>query len=169
LKTRIFKIGLVLTLLNSVRTYSQRMDLIDYSSKSEYTILVDFSRDIDSNRFWVYSHEAKKIIMSSKCSHGSGSGKSSYATSFSNNFNSHKSSLGRFRVSEKYCGRYGQSFRLDGLSSSNSNARARSIVIHSGDSMKTKWSWGCFSLPGENMKKLIKLNLSGSNLISYYK
>ena len=169
MKTRILKFGLALVLFNSSRAYSQRMDLLDGSRKSGYTILVDFGRSMDSARFWVYSHEAKKIIMSSKCSHGSGSGKSSYATSFSNNFNSHKSSLGRFRISEKYCGRYGQSFRLDGLSSSNSNARARSIVIHSGDSMKTKWSWGCFSLPGENMKKLIKLDLFGSDLISYYK
>ena len=41
------------------------------------------------------------------------------------------SSIGRYKIAEKYSGSFGRSYRLDGLDKSNSNARLRSIVLHS--------------------------------------
>jgi hypothetical protein len=145
------------------------MDLINNDRSTGYTILVDFGKGLSERRFWVYSHKDKRIIISSICSHGSGSGMTEFPTSFSNVDGSHKSSLGLFRIAERYNGYYGISFRLDGLAESNSNARKRAIVIHSAKKMKTSWSWGCFSIPQISMDSLNKMDLTGSYLISYYK
>jgi hypothetical protein len=57
------------------------------------------------------------------------------------------SSLGFYLTAETYNGEHGYSLRLDGLSSTNSNARERAIVIHAADYVapgeKIGRSWGC--------------------------
>jgi hypothetical protein len=53
-----------------------------------------------------------------------------YATKFSNTSGSKMSSVGFYLTAETYYGDNGYSLRLDGLSSTNSNARSRAIVIH---------------------------------------
>ena len=61
-------------------------DLTKINSKAKslpYTILVDFSKHIDSVRLWVFSNKENKIILSCKCAHGIKSG-INYAVSFSN-------------------------------------------------------------------------------------
>ena len=49
---------------------------------------------------------------------------------FSNEEGSHLTSLGRALVAERYEGRYGVAYRLDGLEESNSNLRPRCVVLH---------------------------------------
>jgi hypothetical protein len=63
-------------------------------------------------------------------SHGRGSGQA-MATSFSNEPETNKSSLGLFRTGEAYIGKNGYSLRLDGLEPGiNDRARERAIVMH---------------------------------------
>ena len=49
---------------------------------------------------------------------------------FSNEMGSAASSSGAFVTGEEYVGNHGRSRRIDGLDPTNSNARARSVVIH---------------------------------------
>ncbi len=64
--------------------------------------------------------------------HGSGSDPKNKGvpTRFSNRVNSKASSLGFYRAAEPYKGKHGLSVRLDGLSSTNSRARERAVVVH---------------------------------------
>lgn len=55
--------------------------------------------------------------------------RSAYAQ-LSNDDGSHLSSLGRALVAERYEGRYGVAYRLDGIDATNSNLRPRCIVLH---------------------------------------
>jgi len=81
--------------------------------------------------------------------HGKNSDKNydGFAESFSNAINSLQSSLGYYLTAETYNGDNGYSLRLDGLSTTNSNARERAIVIHGADYVtpgnKIGRSYGC--------------------------
>ena len=70
-----------------------------------------------------------------------------FATIFSNTPGSEASSVGFYLTAETYEGNHGYSLKLDGLSSTNSNARSRSIVMHPADYVapgsKIGRSWGC--------------------------
>ena len=160
------RLALLLIIVN-YKLNAQDLTKINSKAKSlPYTILVDFSKHIDSVRLWVFSNKKNKIILSSKCAHGIKSG-INYAVSFSNELNTNKSSLGSFLILNSYKGFYGESWALKGLSINNSNASKRSIIIHSSKKMSTKWSWGCFSIPQLFMDKLNMLNLSNCYLIAY--
>ncbi|NVO84995.1 murein L,D-transpeptidase catalytic domain-containing protein [Hymenobacter terrestris] len=50
---------------------------------------------------------------------------------YSNELNSNCSSRGLARIGEKYHGRFGRAFRLDGLEASTRNLRKRAVVLHS--------------------------------------
>ena len=70
-------------------------------------------------------------------------------------------------ITYSYVGNYGKSWALKGLDNTNSNAEKRKIIIHSSKKMRTKWSWGCFSIPQPMMERLNALNLSNCHLIAY--
>ena len=59
---------------------------------------------------------------------------------FSNKEGSYQSSLGKFIINESYYGDFGKAYRLDGLDSTNNQARKRAIVLHSFHSVPDKES-----------------------------
>lgn len=126
----------------------------------KYIIYVNFSKSIDKNRFFVVRISDRKIILRTRCAHAFKSG-GEYANIFSNIKGSRMTSLGNYRIAEKYVGGWGKSYRLDGLDKSNSNARIRNIVLHTTDKMKTKWSWGCLSIPSDALEILYTMDLRG--------
>jgi hypothetical protein len=65
-------------------------------------------------------------------------------------------------------GYFGYSLHLKGLDKTNSNAKLRKIIFHSTKKMHSKWSWGCFSLPEKNTRKIIDL-IKGGCLVYAYK
>jgi hypothetical protein len=96
---------------------------------------------------------------------------SGYARTFSNVINSDQSSLGFYLVAEPYTGEHGLSIRLDGLSSTNSNARVRAIVVHEADyvyeeNVKQGRSDGCFAIANSVRDKLVALMSGGSILLA---
>lgn len=118
----------------------------------EYLTVVDFSKRSNKTRFFVINMNSGNV-WALRTAHGSGGDldHDGYVESVSNVSGSHKSSKGFYRVAEIYHGRYGRSIRLDGLSSTNSNARARAIVLHGSDYVVERnviqgRSWGCFVL-----------------------
>ena len=88
-------------------------NLIKQKSKSILT-LIDFTKSSTEKRLFVFDMEQKKMLYSSVVSHGKNSGEN-YATSFSNEVGSYKSSLGFYLTGNTYQGRNGYSLLLDGL------------------------------------------------------
>lgn len=100
---------------------------------TDIAIFIDLARHSGRRRFVVWSFAEQRAILCCPVSHGSGSPmshqRSAYART-SNEDGSHLSSLGRALIAERYEGRYGTAYRLDGLDATNSNLRSRSVVLH---------------------------------------
>lgn len=112
-------------------------ELLEYCRREGYNtrvaLFVDLSRHSGRRRFVAWDMARMVPIFTCLVSHGSGSERShvrsAYAR-FSNEDGSHLSSLGRAVVAERYEGRYGVAYRLDGLEATNSNLRSRCVVLH---------------------------------------
>ena len=92
--------------------------------------VIDFSMSSTKKRLWVIDLISNKILFNTVVSHGMKSG-IEYASSFSNEMNSNKSSLGFYVTGETYFGKHGLSLKLDGQERGiNDNARNRSVVMH---------------------------------------
>lgn len=117
--------------------------------KNQSTLgVIDFSQHNSKERFYLIdmvSGQVDKYLVA----HGKNSDPDydGYATQFSNTPGSEMSSQGFYLTAETYDGSHGYSLRLDGLSTTNSNARSREIVIHPADYVtpgaKIGRSWGC--------------------------
>jgi hypothetical protein len=136
-------------------------------TNDKYVVMVDYSKSIEEKRLYIVNTKTSKIEMTSIVSHGKNSGKE-YATDFSNVLESNKSSLGAYLTENTYYGHFGYSLNLKGLDKSNSNAKKRKIIFHSSKIMQTKWSFGCFSLPEKNTRKIIDM-IKGGCLVYAYK
>jgi hypothetical protein len=77
------------------------------------------------------------------------------------------SSLGYYITGSTYVGSHGTSLKLDGMSSTNSNARGRAIVVHgasyvSESSVIQGRSWGCPAVANSLKTKVINMLKNGS-------
>jgi hypothetical protein len=135
-------------------------------TNDKYVVMVDYSKSINEERLYVVNTKTAQIEITSIVSHGKNSGKQ-YATDFSNVMESNKSSLGAYLTENTYYGHYGYSLVLKGLDKTNSNAKKRKIIFHSSKIMQTKWSFGCFSLPEKNTKKIIDMIKGGCLVYAY--
>ena len=129
-------------------------------------LFVDLSRHSGRRRFVAWDFELKRVIFSCPVSHGSGSRlshqRSAYAR-LSNDDGSHLSSVGRALVAERYEGRYGVAYRLDGLDASNSNLRPRCVVLHGWEHTTSHPIFpiptvGCFGCPVLSRKMMDKVD-----------
>lgn len=92
---------------------------------------------------------------------------------FSNVDGSNMSSLGVFRTGEVYNStKFKNAMRIDGLQSTNSNARSRAVVVHSAwyvwdsDLIAPGKTYGCFGLSEDTAPKVIDNIKNGSLLMS---
>ena len=119
------------------RVAERAKELLEYCRREGYNtrvaLFVDLSRHSGRRRFVAWDMARMVPIFTCPVSHGSGSERShvrsAYAR-FSNEDGSHLSSLGRAVVAERYEGRYGVAYRLDGLDATNTNLRSRCVVLH---------------------------------------
>lgn len=114
-----------------------------------YISIINFAQSSKEKRFYIINMSTGSV-WAIHTAHGKGSDPDhdGYANSFSNVSGSNKSSLGFYLTGETYQGSHGLSLRLDGLSSTNSNARSRAIVIHGASYVQESSviqgrSWGC--------------------------
>lgn len=123
---------------------------------------VNMSKSSKEKRLCVI--QGRQAIYCTWVTHGLNSG-GEYAKYFSNEIGSGMSSLGTYKVGEKYYGAHGLSYRLDGLSKGlNTNVRTRAIVIHESNYIgygKTGRSLGCLAIAQEVKKELFKFIYSG--------
>lgn len=143
--------------------YNLKKEQILSAQKAILTV-IDFGKKSSQKRLWVIDLENGKLLFNTLVAHGQGSGLD-MATSFSNQPNSHQSSLGFYVTSEIYQGKHGLSMRLDGMDKGfNSNAKERAIVIHGADYVSQSFvesrgrlgrSHGCPALPLDLSKTII--------------
>jgi hypothetical protein len=96
-----------------------------------YAFLSNMGMLSSKKRLFVVNLVTMQIEQAGLVSHGRGQGKSKYDRQYSNIVESKCTSLGRYMIMKKYKGSYGESYRMTGLDSTNSNAFKRNIVLHS--------------------------------------
>lgn len=131
-----------------------------------YVVIINYSLSIDSERLYLLDMNTSKVVLKTKVSHAKNSGYD-VPYMFSNQMNTKKTSLGVYKSTQTYYGKFGYSLKLIGLDSTNSNAERRAIVFHSNKKMKTKWSWGCFATSEEINKEIINKIKNGCLIIVY--
>ena len=139
-------------------------------------LFVDLSRHSGRSRFVVWSFEERRALLQCPVSHGSGSPKSHVRSAYaclSNEDGSHLSSVGHALIAERYEGRYGVAYRLDGLDDTNSNLRPRCVVLHGWGHttsfpifpLATTGSWGCPVLSRRMMHRVDKILKNESRVV----
>jgi hypothetical protein len=139
--------------------------------------LIDFSLSSNTKRLWVIDLTTNTVLMNSLVAHGRNTG-DEFATSFSNEASSFKSSLGFYVTGEIYNGKHGKSLKLDGLEKGvNDNARNRGVVMHAADYVSDSFikdhrrlgrSQGCPALPAGLTNEIIDTIKNKSCLFIYH-
>lgn len=154
-----------------IRYFSKYYNLIE---NKNYVSFIDFSLPSTQERLFIVNFRTGRVSRF-LVAHGKNSGLL-YAKSFSNDMNSNQSSLGLYKIQEEYSGNHGPSLKLDGLERSNSNARARSIVMHQADYVSAQFakdngylgrSWGCMAMNPEDWQLVRSRIKSGSLILAY--
>jgi len=148
----------------------------DVSDPGTLTV-IDFSQPSTRRRMWVYDLRNRTLLFEDLVSHGRGSGVT-MATSFSNQPDSNRSSLGLYKTGETYVGKHGYSLRLDGLERGfNDRARERAIVMHAAEYVNASAakaqgylgrSLGCPAVRPEISRQVIDSVKRGGLLFAYY-
>ena len=157
----------------------QGYDQLKLQNKIDNDVLtvIDFSLSSTQERMWVIDMKNHKVILKSLVAHGKNSG-IEFATDFSNENESYKSSLGFYLTGEVYQGKHGVSLRLDGIEYGiNDMARDRAVVVHGASYVNKKLaksqgyigrSQGCPAVPNEIASHLIELIKDKSCIFIYH-
>lgn len=139
--------------------------------------VIDYSRPSSEKRLWVFDLKSKELVYEELVAHGQGSG-ANLPTRFSNENESHQTSLGLFVTSTTYVGRNGYSLRLDGLDKGvNDRARERAIVMHGAPYVNDAFvkangrlgrSWGCPAVSADVAREMIDKVKGGGLVFAYY-
>ncbi|MDD2537152.1 MAG: murein L,D-transpeptidase catalytic domain family protein [Candidatus Absconditabacteria bacterium] len=132
---------------------------------SDYITVVDYSKSNTKNRFYVINLKEKKVEYAVPVGHGKKSG-GEFASSFSDQLGSNKTSLGFYRTPDEITKAKSKSrsgLLLHGIEESNDQAKKRGIFIHPGG---VNHSEGCFTLPKD--ASAIMNNLKGDSLVFAY-
>jgi hypothetical protein len=138
----------------------------------EVIAIIDFSQHSSKERFYIIDMKTGNVE-TFLVAHGKNSDPNhdGFADVFSNKQDSLMSSQGFYITGESYIGKKGHSLRLDGLSSSNSKAREREIVIHGADYVAPRIgtigrSWGCPAVEFRYVDEIIKRIKNGALLLA---
>lgn len=143
----------------------------------ETLTVIDYSKPSTERRLWVFDLKAKELVYEELVAHGQGSG-ANMATQFSNDNESHQTSLGLFVTRDTYVGKNGYSLRLDGLDPGvNDRARERAIVMHGAPYVSEAFvkangrlgrSWGCPAIGAAVARQMIDRVKGGGLVFAYY-
>ena len=127
---------------NSENEKPEKIKLQDYADKAKLyckskgynpneCILIDMSLPSGKNRIFEYDMKNDSILSEGLVAHGSCNYNFLTNPKFSNVAGCGCTALGKYKIGNKYVGRFGTAYKLYGLDSSNSNAYKRNIVFHS--------------------------------------
>ncbi len=105
----------------------------DYNTK--FCFMVDMSLPSGKNRFFIYDLLQDTVSHSGLVAHGNCYEYWLDGRKYSNVPGSGCTSLGKYKIGKPYTGRFGYSYKLHGLDSSNNNAFDRAVVLHSHSSI----------------------------------
>jgi hypothetical protein len=138
--------------------------------------VIDYSKPSTAKRLWVFDLRSHELVYEELVAHGQGSG-GNVPTLFSNDPETHRTSLGLFVTADTYVGKNGYSLRLDGLDRGfNDRARERAIVMHGAPYVSEQFvqaqgrlgrSWGCPAL-SENIARNVIDRVKGGGLVFAY-
>jgi hypothetical protein len=139
--------------------------------------VIDYSLPSTEPRLWVFDLRTGQVRFRELVAHGKGTGEN-LAQHFSDDMNSHQSSLGLFVTRDTYIGNNGYSLRLDGLEPGfNGRAHERAIVMHGAPYVDASLaatqgrigrSWGCPALREAVARQVIDFVRDGGVIFSYY-
>jgi len=155
-------------------SYLQKKGML---ARASVLTICDFSQSSRRKRLFVIDVNLQKVLINTYVAHGRRSG-SEYARSFSNNPDSHMSSLGFYKTETTYYGGHGLSLKIEGLESGfNDKAEARNIVVHGSDYVSGNFiknnpfngrSFGCPAVPANQINNVINTIKNGSCLFIYH-
>jgi hypothetical protein len=135
-----------------LKSYSKELALFASVNgyNTHYCFLLDMKIPSGKKRFFVYDLKGDSVAKAGMATHGSG-GTYSPEIIFSNEPGSNCSSIGKYKISQSYNGKFGLAYKLHGLDKTNSNAYNRFVVLHAHPSVpleevapqKICTSWGC--------------------------
>lgn len=148
----------------------------DVGAPSTLTV-IDYSRPSTQKRMWVFDVSSRDLLYEELVAHGQGTG-DNLATRFSNEAETHRTSIGLFVTEGTYIGKNGYSLRLNGLDKGfNDRARERAIVMHGAPYVSPQIvksmgrlgrSWGCPAVRDGIAREVIDTVKGGGLVFSYY-
>jgi len=139
--------------------------------------IIDYSKPSTAERLWVFDLHTNALLYQELVAHGQGSG-DNFSRAFSNEPETHRSSLGLFVTQDTYIGKNGYSLRLNGLDTGfNDRARERAIVMHGAPYVSAAFaraqgrlgrSWGCPALSDDVARTVIDKIKDGGLVFAYY-
>ena len=146
-------------------------------AKDDVLTIADFSLQSNKKRLFVIDMKNYKVLFNTYVSHGQNTGRE-FATSFSNQNETHKSSPGFYVTSQTYTGKHGLSLRLQGMERGiNDKAMERGIVVHGASYVNQAiadargWigrSHGCPAVPDQLSTPIINTIKGGTCLFIYH-
>ena len=152
------------------------------NSNPRYWAIVDFNQPSTEKRFYLFDTKAETVTPHF-VAHGHGNGDAIreenylYAKVFSNERGSNCSSLGIYKcLSPVVSAHHGNALQIDGLESTNSNAKARSVILHKADYVSEAYkqthhriacSEGCFAVENSVVDTLVAELKNGSYIIAW--
>ena len=147
-----------------------------------YWAIVDFNQPSTEKRFYLFDTKSETITPYF-VAHGHGNGDAIreenllYAKVFSNEIGSNCSSLGIYScLAPIVSTHHGNALQIDGLESTNSNAKARSVILHKADYVSETFiaengrlgrSEGCFAVENSVVDTLVAELKNGSYIIAW--
>lgn len=139
--------------------------------------VIDYSKPSIEKRLWVFDLKTHTLLYEELVAHGQGSG-GDRATEFSNEPDTHRTSLGLFVTEDTYVGKNGYSLRLEGLDQGvNDRAQERAIVMHGAPYVSHEFvkangrlgrSWGCPAIRSDVAREMIDRVKGGGIVFAYY-
>ena len=115
-----------------VQNYAHQ--LLAYAKQKKYAtdiaFFIDMKAHSGSKRFYVYSLSKNKIIHKGLVTHGNCGEAFLTGRRYGNTVGCNCSSLGKYKIGNRYYGRFGLAYKLHGLESSNNKAFERFVVLH---------------------------------------
>ena len=148
-----------------------------YIQNNRMLTIADFSQSSRNKRLYVIDLAAKKLVYNTFVSHGKNSG-GEIATSFSNQRDSYKSTLGFMITADTYVGSAGYSLRFQGMEPGiNDRVHFRDIIVHGSkyvnaqtaeEDGKVGNSLGCPAVPMAQSRPIIDAIKGGSVYFIYH-
>jgi hypothetical protein len=154
----------------------KKLESLKKISREGILTIVDFSKPSNCKRLFILDLNKPHLVLNTLVAHGKNSGLN-YATSFSNQPQSNKSSPGFYTTLYTYHGEKGYALKLKGEEPGiNDKAYERNIVVHGSDYVSEKFlqtagylgrSLGCPAIPATQSKKVIDCIKGGSCFFIY--